>query len=122
MCMDLNEYRDLCARPDVIRRGELEETVRALRRLRSPDVRLVEEILEQPPIEKPVVHAAGSEADSFFVTLDADVVESIVEQLTDAEAAAVSPAGETTPEAGRLAELVDLWACCQEYLENGGAA
>ncbi len=120
--MDVNEYRDLCARPDVLRRGELEETVSALRRLRSPDVRLLEEILEQPPIEKPVIHAAGSEADFFFVTLDADVVESIVDQLFEAEATAVPSGGETTPEATRLAELVDLWTDCREYLENGGAA
>ncbi len=120
--MDVNKYRELCARPDVLRRGELEETVSTLRRLRSPDVRLVEEILEQPPIEKPVIHAAGSEADFFFVTLDTDVVESIVDQLLEAEAAAVPNGGETTPEATRFAELVDLWNDCQEYLDNGGAA
>ncbi len=120
--MDVNEYKELCARPDVLQRGALEDTVRVLREARSPDARLVEEILRRAPIEKPVIHAAGAEADSFFVTLDADVVESIVEQLADAEAAAVSPAGGTTPEANRMAELRDLWTRCQEYLENGGAA
>ncbi len=120
--MDVNRYRDLCARPDVLRRGELEETVSALRRLRSPDVPLVAEILEQRPIERPLIHSAGSEADFFFVTVDTDVIESIVDQLFEAKAAAVPSGGEATPEATRLTELADLWTDCREYLENGGAA
>ncbi len=120
--MDAKEYKELCARPDVLRRSALKDTVRALRKARSPDARAVEEIVQQEPIEKPAIHVAGSEADFFFVTLEAGLVEAIVEQLAEAETAAVSPGDETTAEASRLAELVDLWTSYREWLENGGAA
>ncbi len=120
--MDPAEYKSICARADVIRRSDLGDTAEALRRVRSPDADLVEEMLEQPPVEKPALHAVGPEADFFYVTLDLDAIDSIVEQLRDAQAAAIGPRGEMTSEASRLADLTDIWTRCQEWMENGGAA
>jgi len=119
--MDPEEYKTLCARPDVLRRSALEDTARALRSVRSPDTPLVEEILEQPPVEKPVVHSAGSEADFFYVTLERDVAGSVLETLLDAEQAAARRTAITFDKT-RLTELIDLWTRYREWLENGGAA
>ncbi len=122
--MDPTEYRRLVSLPDAFRRSELDDTVRVLRRAQShyPDV--LKEVVDGPAIEKPPLHAVGREADHFRLDLDLEDVDTILDDLVDARASALQadPDRVTSPDAHRLAQLVDAWTAYRDWLDDGRAA
>ncbi len=122
--MDPTEYRRLTSRPGAFRRAVLEDTVRILRRAKSPLVEILEEVVSGPAIPKPPLHAVGSEADFFQLDLSLEDADAILDELLDAEAEARSAGASTltSPGAPRLAELVERWALYREWLDDGRAA
>ncbi len=122
--MDPNDYRRIVSQPDAFRRSELDDSVRVLRRTQSHYADVLGEIVEGPPIEKPPLHAVGAEADHFGLDLDLEDVDTILDDLVDARAAALraDPDRVTSPDAHRLAQLVDAWTAYRDWLDDGRAA
>jgi hypothetical protein len=118
--MEGSEYKQATSRPDSFANAELEATVRCLRTVSSS---LADVVAGAPrtPIAKPPLHRGTADADVFRVDLPLVVVQELVGDLLDAEAAAVSPEGDTTPEAAHRASLVDRWVRYQSWLEDRAA-
>ncbi len=104
------EYKAICGQPNAFSRFALEETARALA-VEQPALsqRLMGE-LHQVPVPKPAMHNGGPETDFFQVELTEAELEQIISCMFDCEAAAVSPEGDTTPQASYFAALVDCWS------------
>jgi hypothetical protein len=115
--MDAAEYKKTTASPDVFGAADLQATVTCLRTCGSSLAQAIAEA-SRTPIPKPPLHRGGPDADFFRVELPLEVVTELVGELLDAEAAAVSPEGTTTPEASRRASLVDRWGRYQRWLEE----
>jgi len=107
--MDVEEYKNICNKPNVFQRGLLEASERELVLRHLPSAYHLQEILIDSPISKPRLHNDRKDADYFLVKLDVAKAEEIVEYLVDAEADAVGREGETTPQASHYASLVDVW-------------
>ncbi len=122
--MDPTEYRHLVSQPDAFRRSELDDSARVLRRTQSHYAEVLEEVVDGPTIEKPPLHAVGREADHFRLDLDLEDVDTILDDLVDARAAALraDPDRVTSPDAHRLAQLVDAWTAYRDWLDDGRAA
>jgi hypothetical protein len=114
--MDAEEYEALCSRPDVFRDVELLEVVRLLRAVRSPQAALLQAALLEPPIEKPPRYRGGWN----FVRLDLsrEHAQEILDELLDAEAAAVAPDPATERRASELGDLVERWGRYLEWLRS----
>jgi len=68
-------------------------------------------LLAVDPIKKPSKHQGDESTDYFDVrVLPPAILRMIGLHLFTAEADAVSPTGETTPEASRNAGMVDIWS------------
>ena len=119
--MDPAEYKDICARPDVVPRPVIEDTVRTLHVAGAPEADDVEDVLDAPPVEKPPIHIAGPESDFFWVGLDCDGIDAVLDVLLRVEAEAAAGPRDAL-EARRLAELIDVWGRCRDWLDDGGAA
>jgi hypothetical protein len=115
--MDADEYKRATCSPDAFRTAELEATVRVLRANRSPLADAVSRIA-RTPIPKPALHTGGPETDFFRVDASFEFVDELVGELLDAEAAAVSPEGHTTPEASHRASLVGRWTRYSSWRES----
>ncbi len=113
--MDAAEYKRITASPEVFSAADLEATESCLGAIGSPLSGLIAGVA-RTPIPKPPLHRGGS--DFFRFDLSVELVSELVGQLLDAEAAAVSPEGNTTPEASYRAGLVDRWARYQRWLEE----
>jgi hypothetical protein len=114
--MDATEYKRATTCPDAFADAEIEATVRCLRAGASPFAEVVAQA-PRVPIPKPPLHHSGADTDFFRLDLPLAVVQELVGELLDAEAAAVSPEGNTTPEASHRASLVDRWGHYQRWLE-----
>ena len=115
--MDAGEYKHVTASADVFRVTELDATVSVLRAGGSS----LAEVLAAAPrteIPRPIHHSDPSQSDFVRVDLPLELVTDVVGELLDAEAAAVSPNGETSSEASRRADLVDRWGRYQRSLEQ----
>lgn len=108
--MEPERYRELCAGPKAFSRGELEETLAALKAAGSSGQEAVLEALKSDPIEKPELHRGGKETDYFEVDVGAGDVTRILSSLGELEARSVDADGDTTPMASRYASLLDRWA------------
>jgi hypothetical protein len=116
--MDAAEYKLTTSSPDVFTRGDLTLTLTSLEaeELRTP----VREALLGTPVPKPPLHAGSASSDYFRLALPVDTVDTILDQLLLLEAGAVSSDGETTPEASRLADLVNRWGRYRESIGRCG--
>lgn len=108
--MDAQKYGRLTSSPLFVSRPIIEETASILAgRCDSARVALTG-LLGTTPLTKPDKHTGDSSTDYFDTTgLSDEVLEGICDHLFEAEADAVPSSGETTPEASRIASLVDLW-------------
>ena len=119
--MNAQEYRRKSKKPDSFPVQDLKDTRRVLQRERAPELVVVERALAQGPLEKPPLHEQPDEAEFCVVKCSGEEAEAIVNYLFDAEASAVPASGESTPEANRLARLVDRWTRLREHLDEYGA-
>ena len=108
--MDAQKYKRLTSSPIFVSQPIIEETAAILAgRCDSASVALTG-LLGTTPLTKPDKHVSDSSTDYFDTTsLGEEVLEGICDHLFEAEADAVPLSGETTPEASRIAFLVDLW-------------
>jgi hypothetical protein len=104
--VDARAYRELCRRPDVMKRGVLEATARLTAK---EDENAHRAVLAGEPLPKPPLHAGGDHTDYFRLELSLGEAEAIRDALAGAEVGAVGPEGESTPEASFAASLVDIW-------------
>ncbi len=117
--MEASEYKLLQEDPRVFRRVELADTCRHLGK-KLPSVSfLLARTLNEPPIEKPLLHSGGADSDLFLVQMPLADVREVCGFLLDGEAAAVSSEGETTPLASEIASLVDRWTRYAKSLDVG---
>ena len=115
--MDAKEYKNTGSMANVFSAGELEATVNCLMSTR-PKVGEFLQAATWTLVAQPPRHRGGKSTERFRLDLSWDAVSEIVDALFDAEAGAVSPEGETTPEASRLGELVDRWTRYRGQLEE----
>ena len=87
----------------------------------APEADDVEDVLDAPPVEKPPIHMAGPESDFFWVGLGCDGIDAVLDVLFRVEAEGAGGPGAAL-EAGRLAELIEVWGRCRDWLDDGGAA
>ena len=113
--METKKYQTICNNSSSFSRLELEQTLDALEKAKSNIISLVDGVLKSKPIEKPSKHQGGKETDYYHVHIAINDAEVIVEELGTLEAQAVSPEGNTTPEASYYASLLDRWL---SYVES----
>jgi hypothetical protein len=107
--MNANEYKTKCQQPHVLRRPTLEATARIVAQANTDLAVRLHGIVAGQPIPKPASHTGNAETDFFEVDLSREEAHAVLSILLSAEADAVSPHGETTPQASSLADIVDLW-------------
>ncbi len=108
--MDAQKYGRLTSSPLFISRPILEETAAILQKRSESATEALNRLFEESPLTKPEKHTGDSSTDYFDTTgLSDDILESICDNLFEAEADAVPSSGETTAKASRIASLVDLW-------------
>ena len=106
--MDATEYKTSIAAPEAMRRETLDASLQVLRAMDPAVSQRVEAALQVQTIPRPSKHAGGAEW--VTVSLPVDLAESVVDCLGSAEAEAVGLDGNTTPEASRVAGLLDTWS------------
>lgn len=84
--MDDNNYRRLCAQPDVMRRGDIRATITRLATDQSQVAARLTAILSSPPVPKPAADDGGPDTDFLRLDLAAEDIETIVEALGKLEA------------------------------------
>ena len=106
--MDDNEYRRICAQPDVMRRSDVRATVARLRGVRPDLADRAAHLLGTVPVPKPAAHAGGSETDYLWLDLDPADIQEIVSELFDLE---TQQALDDAPalQLGATASLLDRW-------------
>jgi hypothetical protein len=110
--LDDQEYKRLCAQPDVMRRADIRATAVRLHADQPQLASILEELLQHAPVPKPADFSGGEEADFFYLDLPAFIVEEIAEALADVERA-VALANEGTPELSFVAGLHDRWRAAE---------
>ena len=113
--MDTRQYKAICELPDVMSRGVLEDSAREISLHLGL---LLREILEGAPVPKPKLHNGDESTDYFHVDIGLEEAEETASDLLSAETDAVSPEGDTTPEASYIASLVDEWNRYIEFREQ----
>jgi hypothetical protein len=118
--MDAAECRRQVNSPDVFSVAGLEATLESLRAVRSCAADVVAEA-SRVPVPRPPLHRPSPSDDRYRLDLPASLIDEIVGDLALAEATAVSPEGVTTPEASRMADLVDRWSRHLLWLDGRAA-
>lgn len=111
--MDASAYEAAISRPNAFSRNDLIATMDALR---TETTRwTVQQVLQSPPILKPLFRKDCSDTDFFAIEMSIFEVEEILKELLDAEAAGSSRGKRATAVATRVSALVDKWS---RYLES----
>ena len=118
--MDQNEYKIKINDPCAFRKNVLEDTLIILKVHSAPETLIVENTIKSAGIEKPSTHQHPEGYDYYWVKCTAEEADAIASYLFEAEYTAVPDSGETTPEASRYAQLVDVWTNFRDWIENGG--
>lgn len=106
--LDDNDYRQLCDRPDVMRRGDVRATHSRLE-LDHPEIAArLSTLLNSVPVPKPPGHDGGPDTDFLWLDLAAEEIDAIVEALVALEAA-LAESGAPHVALSSAADLVDLW-------------
>ena len=84
--MDDQEYKRLCAQPDVMRRDQIRATASLLADRHAELAARLSALLNAMPLSKPADHAGGRESDFFYLDLDAADLDDVVSALGDLEA------------------------------------
>lgn len=113
-------YKIITNDPCAFRKAFLKETLIVLKDNNAQESSVIELAFENGGITKPTFHNKPDDYDFYWVKCTAEEAENIAGYLFDEEAAAVSNSGETTPEASRYAELVDIWTNFRNWIEEGG--
>jgi hypothetical protein len=119
--MDSNEYKIRTNDPCAFRKEVLDESLEVLKKFKAKEASVIEDDLKIGGIPKPEKHHQPIDYDFFWVKCTSEEADNITGFLFDAEAAAVPESGDTTPEASRLAGLVDIWTNFRDWLDQGGS-
>jgi hypothetical protein len=106
--VDDQEYKRLCAQPDVMKRSEIRATLTRLRRDHGPLAASLERIMSLRALAKPVNFQGSSENDYFYLDLSEDELEDIADALADLERA-LAMSGTDASELAFVASLHDKW-------------
>lgn len=106
--MDDQEYKRLCAQPDVMRRAEMRATMTRLKREHAPLAAALERVMGRPALPKPVGFQGSSENDYFYIDLSEDELDAIAEALEDMERS-LAASGSDDSELAFVATLHDRW-------------
>lgn len=107
--MDDEEYRRLCAAPDVLRRSVVRATYFRMRD-RAPHLAAeLERLLESSPVPKPVEHEGGVESDYLWLDVHPDTLEAVEEELHDQETDLAQDPAADSATLRWVAHLADLW-------------
>ena len=115
--MTPEEYKKFCSKVSAFRVSELDDTLALLRQRGGQEASVVALALSQGRVEKPAKYAGNLANDFCLVTCTLEEASSIAELLLEAEASAVSRAGETTAAASRYADLANKWFSFRESLQ-----
>lgn len=118
--MHKNEYKIKISEPCAFRKKVLDETLVVLKRNGASEVSVIESAFRIGGIEKPNQHNSPEGYNFYWVKCTDQEADAIVAHLFDEEASSVSASGETTPEASRYADLVDIWSQFRDWIEHGG--
>lgn len=119
--MDSPSYKFKTNDPCAFRKADLEKSLIVLKANKAKEASLIELAFHHGPIQKPKKHTHPNDFDFYWVNCSAEAANNIASYLFDAEAAAIPDSGETTPEASRYADLVDIWSNFRDWLEEGGS-
>jgi hypothetical protein len=106
--VDDNEYRQLCDRSDVMRRGDLRATFSRLEYARPDLAARLAALLSGPPVPKPSGHDGGPDTDFLWLDLATGEIEAILEAMAALEAA-LAESGAPNESLSSAADLVDIW-------------
>ena len=107
--MDDAEYAQRCARPDVMRRGDVRTTQSRLRQGR-PDLAVrLERVLGSAAVAKPPRHTGGPESDFLPLDLSVAELEAVADALFELEASLVEDEQAAPSAASTAAALHSQW-------------
>ena len=107
--MDDEEYRRVCAAPDVLQRPDVRATYVRLRD-RAPSLAAeLERLLQSAPVPKPREHEGGPETDYLWLDVGPDVLEAIQDELHDQESELAQEPTADQRTLAWVAHLADLW-------------
>ena len=107
--MDALNYKRLCAQPHVMRRTDIEATIRLLTRDHPELTARLAALLPRAPVPRPAEHAGGSEADYLFLDLDPHDVDALVTAI-GAREASLSDAVTDAEGLSLAGTLLDQWS------------
>ena len=111
--MDDEEYRRLCAAPDVLRRAEIRATYFRMRD-RAPHLAAeLERLLQSAPVPKAAEHEGRAETDYLWLDLQPDTLEAIEEELHDQETELAQDPAADGATLRWVAHLADLWSAAE---------
>lgn len=107
--MKQSEYKILISQNDVLRRNIIEETEKLVSKKNMGLAIRLRKILASKPIEKPLLHEGRSDTDYFRVNLSCHDISAIKDICMDAEVGSLDTNYETTPEASKFGDLLNIW-------------
>ncbi|MHA6247664.1 hypothetical protein ACXYMU_06995 [Pontibacter sp. CAU 1760] len=110
--MDSKEYKRLTKQKSVLGLGVLKATLVEVKRHGMAKIAAeIERILTDNVIEKPALHNDSTVTSNsyYWIDLDKESIDEIVELMLDLETTTVGEKGETTSEASFYAPLLDKW-------------
>ena len=118
--MDQDEYKIKIIDPCAFRGNILKDTLKILKTHSASEASIIEEAFESGGIPKPLIHQQPEGFDYYFVKCTADEADAIASYLFEAEYTAVPESGETSPEASKYAQMVDIWTNFRDWIQRGG--
>jgi hypothetical protein len=110
--MDDQEYKRLCAQPDVMQRSVIRATIVRLKTAQPELAGVLEHILRASPLPKPLGYSGSSENDFFYLDLSESNLESIQEAIADVEVF-LAQSGNGSSELEFVASLHDKWRAAE---------
>ena len=117
--MKIYEIEQIAVNPCVFRRAVLEGTLEVLLRNAAEESKIIERAFLSG-IKNPKNHPNPDACEYFWMECTLKEAAVIAGHLFEAEATAVPPSGETTPDVSRIGYLLDIWSHFRDWIEAGG--
>jgi len=110
-----SQYHKLCESPQAFVRGNLKETLSALKKVNSSKIIIINQALSLPPITKPKLHQGGADTDYFKINIKAKDADEIIDELGNLVAESFDINDEPTSLTYNYESLIDKWL---NYVES----
>lgn len=106
--VDDQEYKRLCAQPDVMRRADLRATIARLGPQHAELRNALARVLASSPLQKPSGFQGGPENDYFYLDISEQDLFAIADVIADIEIS-LADSEDGSAELNFVAELHDTW-------------